>query len=115
MLHRSDDPQIDLVLAITLMDDIGPAAERRADRFVRAPYDEARGALRRYLATEPTNTTLRIAAEQRLVELDEWADPPMPRRPTAAETAALLRAMRAHEEAEKQRLRRLEAELREQQ
>lgn len=109
LVHRSTDPQIDLVLAMVLMDEVGPAAATRT-AFSREPYKEARVALRRYLAAKPENTALVIAAEQRLADL-EWVEPTETQRIEAREFEKLLRAHRAAEAAEKQRLRQLEAEL----
>lgn len=111
LVHRSEDPHIDLVLAIVLMDDSGPAAQGRTDRFVTATDDEMRVALQRYLATKPTNATLVIAAEQRLTVLEDREEPVSTHGSLEHEAAALEAELRAREAKEKARLRRLEAEL----
>jgi tetratricopeptide (TPR) repeat protein len=103
LVHRSTDAQIDLVLAIVLMDD----ADFTAD-FERGPYDEARAALRRYLASKPKSPTLVIAAERRLGDLDDWMTDTHER----PRIDPIFEAKRRADEAEeKVRLRALEAKL----
>jgi tetratricopeptide (TPR) repeat protein len=112
--RRSGDPHTDLVLGIVLMDDIGPLADE-GPTFERAPYDEARVALTRYIATRPTNIALTRAAQLRLAELDAMfrvGDPPHAVEP---EALRLERLHREQETAEKKRLRALEAEMQRQQ